>query len=291
MRGLPTGSWLVLLAAAAATAQEPAPAAPPVQLEYAFERLDGKTAVYEVETEQVVGQELHGLPAGRERRSETLSGEARTRVMERQEWRFAAGEAGGGRITIRTGQVAVVLEENGAKPRTYTSDHPQRAPERLRPLLGQAGQEVSLGLARNGAVTDLEGVPETAREGYRRTLLELPPEPLRPGQGWDRLESRPMPPLGTITYHFHYALAPPDPAQPGRRRLEVSIRAELEADPAQSFRAEVSGQEGRGWLLLSPDGLLLESLLESRLELTIKSARGTQVQRLRQRTRQVLKTS
>src|SRR5690606_9188597 len=147
---------------AAAQSPPPAEAATPVKLEYAFERLHGKTALYELETEQVVSQEVRGLQAGRENQPEALRGEVRTRVVELQAWRCSRGEEGGGRIEIEVGQVVVTLEEQGKRARTFTSDRPRRAPERLRPLLEKAGHKLTLVVSRNGALRAVEGVEQGA---------------------------------------------------------------------------------------------------------------------------------
>ena len=275
-----------------ALAQDPTP----VRLEYAFERLAGKTAVYEVETEQVVGQVLESAATGPEREKQTRQAEATTRVLERQAWSFAAGADGGGQIEVATERVEVTLEETSPEgattrrtpKRTFASDRPgTRPPERIRALLGKAGQKVGLTVSRAGKVTAVEGVPEEGRAAYKGALLELPVEPLAPGSGWERREKQPMPPLGALDYRFRWALAT---VEAGKRRLEVTIRADLVEQPAERrYEASLSDQDGRGWLLLDPDGLVLESLLESRLELKLKTADGVQVQRLRNRTRQVLK--
>lgn len=274
-----------------ALAQDP----PAVRLEYAFERLDGKTAVYEVETEQVVGQVLESAATGPEREKQSRQAEATTRVLERQAWTFAV-TADGGRIEVATERVEVTLEETSPEgattrrtpKRTFASDRPgTRPPERIRALLGKAGLKVGLTVSRAGKVTAVEGVPEEGRAAYQGALLELPVEPLAPGKGWERREKQPMPPLGALEYRFRWALVT---AEAGKRRLEVTIRADLVDQPAERrYETSLADQDGRGWLLLDPDGLVLESLLESRLELRLKTADGVQVQRLKNRTRQVLK--
>lgn len=274
-----------------ALAQDPSS----VRLEYAFERLDGKTAVYEVETEQVVGQVLESAATGPEREKQSRQAEATTRVLERQAWTFAA-TADGGRIEVATERVEVTLEETSPEgattrrtpKRTFASDRPgTRPPERIRALLGKAGQKVGLTVSRAGKVTAVEGVPEAGRAAYEGALLELPLEPLAPGKGWERREKQSMPPLGALDYRFRWALVT---VEAGKRRLEVTIRADLVDQPAERrYEASLADQDGRGWLLLDPDGLVLESLLESRLELRLKTADGVQVQRLKNRTRQVLK--
>lgn len=257
----------------------------PVRLEYAFERLAGRTAVYRVETEQVVGQEVEA--ARSDHPGEKLAGEATTRVVERQTWRWAKDAAGArGRVEVETSAVSITVEENGKK-RAYSSDAPRRAPERLQPLLARAGTKVGLVVERSGALVSVEGVPPEGRAAYQGALLQLPREPLAPGAGWDRTVTEAMPPLGTITWSFRYALAS---AAEGKRRIEVRLAAELteEQGKQRTYDADLRAQGGRGWLVLDADGMVLESLLESNLEIAVKSPTGLQVQRVRNRTKQAL---
>lgn len=276
----------LLLLALPAAAQEPT--GPPVRLEYAFERLDGRTATYKVETEQTVGQEVEAVRADPEQGK--LAGEGTTRVVERQVWRWAKGETPErGRVEIETESVSITVEENG-KSRAYSSAAPKRAPERLRPLLARAGTKVTLVVERSGKLVSVEGVPPEGQAAWENALLLLPKEPIAPGTGWDRRKDEAMPPLGRIAWAFRYTLAS---AAEGKRRIELKLAAELTDAPGgekRTWDADLRAQGGRGWLVLDADGLVVESLLESNLELAVKSATGVQIQRVRNRSRQALVT-
>ncbi len=277
---------LALVSAAAPTlAQEPAPAdvAPvtsgPVQLEYRFERLAGKVAVYTVETEQRVKNEVRGLTGG----------EVRTWMRQTLEYAFERPRAGGdgGRVVVTPRRIEARLEEEGR-----TTRYDSKTGGAAGPFAGLAlkiDKPVTIDLSRTGEVRNVRGVPSSERAGYRDAFLELPERPLDLGDSWDRLDRKPMEPLGTLVFHFNYRLTAVEPGDPPLRRLSATIRARLDdvlLNP--QARIELTDQEGSGGMVLDADGLVRESSLDSRIEITIKSPTGTQVQDLRTRTRQTL---
>ncbi|MCO5171596.1 MAG: hypothetical protein M9894_35280 [Planctomycetes bacterium] len=278
---------LLLLAAAAAPAGAQAPADPApvasdqVRLEYRFDRLAGKVAVYTIETEQRVGQELHGK----------AQGEVRTWMRQTLEQRFEAprgGADGGlGRVVVTPRRFEARLEEPGRTVRYDSKEGGAAGP--FAPLAGKVDKPVTLELTRLGEVKGVRGVPVSERASYRDAFLELPEQALDLGDSWDRLDRKPMELLGTLAYHFTYRLDAVEPGAPALRRVSATIRARLEdvpPNPTTSIR--LTDQHGAGGLVLDEDGLTRESTLESRLEITVKSASGTQVQRLTTRTRQTL---
>lgn len=251
----------------------------PVLLQYRFDRLAGKVAVYTVETEQRVGQEVQGQSAG----------EVRTWVRQTLEQRFEPGRGAGasGRVVVTPRRIEARLEEDGRTTRYDSKDG--GAAGAFAGLARKVDKPVTLDLAPTGEVRGVRGVPVSERAAYRDAFLELPEQPLDLGDSWDRLDRKPMDPLGTLVYHFNYRLAAVEPGDPPLRRISATIRARLEdVLPNPQAAVALTAQQGEGGMLIDPDGLVRESTLDTRLELTIKSPAGLQVQRLRTRTRQVL---
>lgn len=273
-----------LVAAALARGQEP-PA--PVKLEYRFEKLAGKTATYVVEAEQRVAQEMKGAADAKGGAGETGGGEVTSRVRQTLEQRFERADKGGGLVHITTRRIEATLERAGVKHR-WDSAGGGPPPDAFAGLAKKVGVTATLEVSRQGIVEKVRGVPPGERSAWKTSFLELPERPLGQGQGWDRLERQPMEPLGTLVFHFRYVLAAP-PAGEARRRIEATIRATLDdVLPTQRALVELTDQAGEGHLVLDEDGLVRESLLESRIELTVKAPAGTQVQRVRNRTSQAL---
>jgi hypothetical protein len=265
------------LGASVAFAQEPAP--PPVKLEYAFERLAGKTAVYTVETEQKVAQEMRGEGGG----------EVRSWIRQTHEQRYEApDEEGVGRVIITAVRIEARLEEDG-RTTSYDSQAGGGAGA-FAALAEKLDKPITLKVARDGEVLQVRGVPSSERGAYHDAFLELPERPVALGDGWDRRERKPMPPLGTLSYLFRYRLAAVEPGEPARHRIEATIRATLEEVtlPSREVNVEITDQSGSGALVVDADGLLIEQSLDSRLEITVKAAAGTQIQRVEMRTRQAL---
>lgn len=273
---------LLALAVAPADAQapaDPAPVASQTRLEYRFDRLAGKIAVYSIETEQRVGQELHGKPQG----------EVRTWMRQTLEQRFepVRGGDGLGRVVVTPRRFEARLEEPGRTVRYDSKDGGGAGP--FAALASKVDKPVTLELTRQGEVKNVRGVPVSERPSYRDAFLELPEQPLDLGDSWDRLDRKPMEMLGTLAYHFTYRLDAVEPGEPPLRRVSATIRARLEdVPPSPTTSIRLTDQHGQGGLVLDEDGLTRESTLESRLEITVKSASGTQVQRLTTRTRQTL---
>lgn len=269
---------LLVALAAAALAQDPPPA--PVKLEYRFEKLAGKTATYVVEAEQRVAQEMTGTEKTKG------GGEVTSRVRQTLEQRFERADKGGGLVHITTRRIEAALEREGQAHR-WDSAEGKPPPEAFAGLAKKVGVTASLEVSRQGVVEKVRGVPIGERGAWKTSFLELPERPLNPGQGWDRLERQPMEPLGTLVFHFRYVLAAG--GEPKKVRIDATIRATLDdVLPTQRALVELTDQAGEGHLLLDEDGLVRESLLESRTELTVKAPAGTQVQRVRTRTSQSL---
>ncbi len=273
---------LLPLLAASARAQDVAPVASgPVALEYRFDRLAGKTAVYSIENDQRVAQEI----------KDEGGGEVRSWVRQTLEQRYEAGERGLGVVHVTTKRLEARLEQQGATI-TYDSDKGGKAPGAFTALAKKVGVTVTLEVNRRGVVEKVRGVPPAERSAWKTSFLELPERPLEVGRGWERLDRQPMEPLGTLVYMFRYTLGAIVPAAgdaPVTRRIDATIRATLDdVLPSQRTAVELTSQSGEGRLVLDEDGLVRESLLESRLELTVKAAAGTQIQRIKNRTAQVL---
>ncbi len=279
---------LLLALAAPALAQEPASGATdtapvtsgPVKLEYRFDRLAGKVAVYTIETEQRVANEVRGQGGG----------EVRTWVRQTLEYAFERGRSGnegGGRVVVTPRRIEARLEEEGRTTR-YDSKEGGAAGT-FAALASKIDKPVTVDLSPTGEVRNVRGVRSAERGAYRDAFLELPEKPLDLGDGWDRLDRKPMDPLGTLVFHFHYSLAAVEPGEPPLYRVAATIRARLEdVLPNPQAVVQLTDEHGEGGMVLDPDGLVRESSLDSRLEITIKSPAGTQVQRLRTRTRQAL---
>lgn len=266
---------LLLLGAATAPAQDAAPVASTVRLEYRLDRLAGKLVTSTLETEQVVGQELRGQDGGEVK--------SWTRVTIEQRFE-APGAEGLARVVMTTRRVQARLEEAGRSARYDSQDGGTAGP--FAPLADRVGKAVTLEVARTGEVRKVRGVPSSERGQYQDAFLVLPEKPLDVGDGWDRLDRKPMDPLGTLVYHFRYALGA---VEPERRRVDATIRARFEPGlPSAQASVEVTDQRGAGSVAFDPDGVVLESDLETRLVLTIKTPSGTQVQRLVTRTKQAL---
>ena len=262
-----------------------------LELRYRFDQLAGKTAVYKVETESRVEQITEGRTQTEGGGVERGGGEVVTSAQETQEHAYARAAEGGGKVTITTKRVKARMEQpDGAAEYDSLSD--ERVPQALASLAERVGRPVELLVTRTGKVESVKGVPVSQRKAYRSSFLELPEEPLRFGGSWDRLDRQPMEPLGTLVYHFHYTLAgvevDEDTGQE-RIRLDATVRAELEDAPRGTrMSVELVAQEGRGYLLLDRAGLVHESLLESSIELRVRTPAATQIQRLKTRSDQVL---
>jgi hypothetical protein len=255
-----------------------------VQLCYRFERLDGKAAVYTIETEQRVFQEVRGQGGG----------EVTSWVRETQEQRFGRAARGRGRVELTTRRIEARLESSEQRTE-FDSDAGEEPPPRLQPLVRKIDRPVVLDVDRTGEVEQVRGVKVSERKSYEASFLLLPSHRLRVGEAWDRLERRPMPPLGSLAYHFHYRLRSVSAAtaeRSGRWRIEATVRVlyEEDAGPRPHASVEITRQSGGGHVVFDEDGLLRESLFESELEITIKTVAGTQVQQLRNRTVQVLRS-
>jgi hypothetical protein len=246
-----------------------------VRLEYRLDRLAGKVVTSTLETEQVVGQELRGQDGG----------EVKSWTRITLEQRFEApSDDGAARVIMTTRRVQARLEEAGRTARYDSQDGGTAGP--FAGLAERIGKSVTLEVARTGEVKKVRGVPSSERGQYQDAFLVLPEKPLDPGDGWDRLDRKPMDPLGTLIYHFRYGLK--DVAA-DRRRVEATIRARFEPGlPSAQASVEVTDQRGAGSIVFDPDGVVLESDLETRLVLTVKTPTGTQVQRLETRTKQAL---
>ncbi len=261
----------------------------PVRLAYRFQRLAGRTATYSIEHEQRVLQRVQGRRADDKGGGEVVSWARQTTEQAFE----ASGEGAAGRVDVTPRRVEARVEGGGATARYDSATAgPQSAPDAFSTLAARVGKTVSLDVTALGEVTGVRGVKATERAAYLRTFVALPDRPLALGRGWERLEREPMAPFGTIAFLFRYALAEVTPGQdgaPDRYRVEATIRARLE-DTVQggTTQVELTSQDGRGRLVLDADGLLLESEIESHLELTIRSAAGEQVQRVRSRTLQRL---
>jgi hypothetical protein len=285
-----TLSLAVLLAGTVlggALAQEPAPAGG-VQLEYQFDKLAGKTAVYRIKTESRVEQSIEGV-AGEG--AESGGGEVATSAQETQEHSFDRAAEGGGSVTIVTRRVKARLEQaDGTAEYDSLGDGP--VPQALESLADRVGKPVTLEVTRHGKVESVKGVRVSQRKAYKTSFLELPEQPLRFGGSWDRLDRQPMPPLGTLVYHFQYTLAgleTDEETGQERIRIDAVVTAELEDAPrGRQMSVELVAQEGRGYLLIDRQGLVHESLLESSIELLVKAPAGRQIQRLRTKSEQIL---
>lgn len=271
-----------------------------LRLEYAFDRLDGRVATYTIETEQRVASFVRGRTrlADDERGEadddvEAGGGEVLTRVRETQEHRYRALAGGRGEVEVTTTRVVARLEYPSQDPDRardldvyeYDSAGEEEVPPPLARLAEKVGQSVTLRVEPTGEVTRVR--PHDQRRAFADAFVVLPEEPLRLGDSWDRLDRRPMEPLGTLLYHWHYELARVDERT---RVLEASIRVDLD-DPSSRHRAvgvRLSDQEGSGRLVLDADGLVIESRLSSTVELTVKSRSGNQVQRVVNRSTQAL---
>lgn len=268
---------LALCATSVVLAQEPAPA--PVKLEYAFDRLAGKTIVYAIETEQKVAQEVRGQGGG----------EVRSWLRQTHEQRYEAPDAEGvGKVVITPVRIEARLEEEGRTTRFDSQTGGAAGP--FAQLAEKLNKAVTIKVTRAGEVRQVRGVPSAERGAYHDAFLELPERPLAIGEGWDRRDRKPMQPLGTLSYLFRYRLAAIEPGDPARYRVEATIRASLEEVllPSHEVNVEITDQSGSGALVFDADGLLIEQTLDSRIEITVKAAAGTQIQRIETRTRQTV---
>lgn len=273
----------------------PAPAPEPqgeeqVLLRYRFDRLAGLEARYTIETEQRVRQELRQRSGARE----SGGGEVSSWTRETFRQAFARGARGQGQVELTSERLEARLEAADQREAYDSADPAQQPSARLAPLIEKLGRTVTLQVDPRGKVGSVRGCPVAQRPAYERVFLELPRRAITAGHGWDRLDPQPMPPLGTLNYHFKYRLAgvlPPGEDRPVKRyRIEATIRASYSGlGPDEHTHVELTRQGGTGYLILDADGLLLESVLESDLEITIKAPAGTQVQRIRSKTVQRLR--
>ena len=154
------------------------------------------------------------------------------------------------------------------------------------------GKPVTLEVSRRGKVESVRGVRVSQRKSYKTSFLELPEKVVRFGGSWDRLDRQPMVPLGTLVYHFRYTLAGVERDEKTgaeRIRIDAVVTAELEDAPrGAQMSVKLIAQEGRGYMLFDPDGLIHESLLESSIELEVKTPTGRQTQRVQTRSVQIL---
>ena len=78
-------------------------------------------------------------------------------------------------------------------------------------------------------------------------------------------------------------------ALPDKRSIVQAFRAvSPDERPISTFGVKLIAQEGRGYMLFDPDGLIHESLLESSIELEVKTPTGRQTQRVQTRSVQIL---
>lgn len=278
---------LALALALPCAADEEAASGDGALLRYRFDRLAGRVATYTIESEQRVRQEVV------QRSGERGGGEVKTWARETQRQTYSADGEDRGEVALATDRIEARIESPSQHER-YDSADPEAEPTpRLDPWLRKLGRTVTLQVTPRGRVTRVRGCEPTERAAYQASFLELPPRPLVLGRGWDRLDEQPMPPLGTLQFHFKYRLRERVPAadgQPERYRIEATIHVEYRGvGPTQHAHVEVTHQQGSGHLILDADGLLLESVLDSELEITIKSTAGTQVQRIESRTIQRLR--
>src|SRR5690606_22066085 len=136
----------------------------------------------------------------------------------------------------------------------YDSADPAQQPsDRLAPLVEKLGRTITLRVDPRGTVEDVRGCPVAQRPAYKRAFLELPRKPISIGRGWDRLDPQPMPPLGTLNFHFKYRLVdvlPPGEDRPVKRyRIEATINASYSGlGPDEHTHVEVTRQDGSGYL-------------------------------------------
>ncbi len=291
-RFVPALALLCFLATAAAADEEGRAPQEEVLLRYRFDRLAGLEASYTIETEQRVHQEV------RQRTGESGGGEVSSWTRETYRQAFAPASArsrrGRGQVTLTTQRIEAKLTAADRREAYDSADPAQEPSERLAPWTEKLGRTVTLEVGPRGEVTQVRGAPAAQRHTYKGLFLELPRKPISLGRGWDRLDPQPMPPMGTLNYLFKYRLQevlPPGEDRPRPRyRIEATIGVSYQGEgPAEHAHVEVSRQSGSGYLIIDADGLLLESVLESDLEVTIKAPAGTQVQRIRSRTVQRLR--
>lgn len=273
-----------------APAPDPERAEEQVLLRYRFDRLAGLEARYTIETEQRVRQEL------RQRTGAGESGGGEVSSWTRETFRQAFGRPsrGLGKVELTSERLEARIEAADQREAYDSADPSQQPSERLAPLVDKLGRTITLRVDSRGRVEEVRGCPVAQRPAYERVFLELPRKPVVTGRGWDRLEPQPMPPLGALNYHFKYRLVdvlPPGEDRPVKRyRIEATIHASYSGvGPDEHTYVEVTRQDGHGYLIIDADGLLLESVLESDLEITIKAPAGTQVQRIRSKTVQRLR--
>ena len=256
-------------------------------LRYRFDRLAGRVATYTIETEQRVRQEVI------QRDGQRGGGEVETWARETQRQAFTSGQGEAGGVALTTDRIEARITSPSQRERYDSADPDTQPSPRLEAWTRKLGRTVQLDVSPRGRVTRVRGCAPPERAAYAASFVELPSRRLSLGRGWDRLDERPMPPLGSLQFHFQYRLRevqPADDGRPERYRIEATVQVEARGvAPSEHATVEVTAQSGAGHLLLDADGLVIESALRTELELTIRSAAGTQVQRIESRSFQRLR--
>lgn len=258
------------------------------RLRYEFAQLSGTVATYRIVSEQRVAQSIQGGPDA-EGAVQAKAGEVFTRIEETQEWVFKRN-ANGGRIKIETKDFVVLLEEEGQRVE-YRSGQPGPVPPKLEPLVAKLGKPVTLEVSSRGQVTRVRGVSRKLRKGFEATFVELPREPLEVGESWEITDRQPMPPLGRLIFRFAYTFLGEEEGDFGpQRRVEAKVSATFDDETGKEELIDVSlgKHDGKGQLLLRPDGLVVESSLESTLEVLVKAPAGEQGQVIKNASQQIL---
>lgn len=259
-----------------------------IRLRYKFRELSGTVATYRVVSEQTVAQSIAGA-ADAEGAVQAKAGEVFTRVEEVQRWEFKRN-ARGGRIKVTTTEFVVLLKEEGREIE-YKSGQDGPVPPKLEPLVAKLDKPVTLEVSERGKVTRVRGVASRLRKGFRSTFVELPRDPLKIGESWDSTDRQSMPPLGRLIFRFAYTLIGEEEGDFGaQRRIEAQVSATFDDETGKEELIEVTlGKHGgKGHLLIDPLGLVIESALESTLEVRVKAPAGEQGQVIKNSSLQVL---
>ncbi|MEZ6185721.1 MAG: hypothetical protein R3F62_12015 [Planctomycetota bacterium] len=259
-----------------------------LRLRYDFRELSGTVATYRVVSEQRVAQSIQGSPDA-EGAVQAKAGEVFSRIEETQEWEFKRA-ANGGRIKITTTDFVVFLEEEGHQVE-YRSRQEGPVPPKLEPLVEKLGKPVTLEVSTRGQVTRVRGVSSKLRRGFQNTFVELPHDPQKPGESWTTTDRQSMPPLGRLIFRFAYTLKGEEQGDFGtQRRIEAKVTATFddETSPEELIEVTLGKHEGNGHLLLDPRGLVIESALDSTLEVRVAAPAGEQGQVIKNKSLQVL---
>src|SRR5690606_21663971 len=130
------------------------------------------------------------------------------------------------RVVVTPKRIEARLEEPGGTVRYDSQTGGAAGP--FAALARKVDKPVTVDLSPTGEVKNVRGVPSSERGAYRDAFLELPERPLDLGDGWDRLDRKPMDPLGTLVFHFNYRLTGVEPGEPPAYRIAATIRATLE---------------------------------------------------------------